>query len=481
MGDILDRAMEHDGLLLNGVALVFSGSSTPEVDEPDAPLGSLYLRSNGERYTRTASTGSGVAEDWVREDPAATGGAGIVALSWRFSTSIVIADPGSKRIRFDNATPASVTKIAVDDITNGNFDASLILNELSNGDKLFIQESAISANFLFGTVTAVTDQTGWFEIDITVTSSGTLPGNNRDVAFFIIKAGGGGGGTPSDQPTVQARRTTNQAFTSAWVDVPLDATDEENDATVLEHSVTTDRLDLKENGMYEIHYRVDAHVAAQGNFHADVFGRVRANDVGADLPGSESESDVLDDSSLVGDQTISDILSATFDYEVTAAPEFISLQVQKLDTSGTGAINARANGTVLKATRKTGVTGPAGPAGADKIYRIGKTYAIGGEIKVPVGQTDLLVPFFISVAAGQTVKLVKARHQIQTGTSVTLDVEVNGVGATGFTGLSVTTTPTDTDPTDVNLSDNDELSIVVSAVAGTPQNMTFTLFLEITQ
>ena len=122
----------------------------------------------------------------------------------------------------------------------------------------------------------------------------------------------------------------------------------------------------------------------------------------------------------------------------------------------------------------------AATAEADKVYRIGHTYAISGEIKVPSGQTDFIIPFFVSFATGQTAKLVKARHIINDGTSVTCKLQKNGSDVTGFTSISVTTTVGSTDPTDVTLADDDKLALVVTAVSGTPKNMSFTLFLELT-
>jgi len=119
--------------------------------------------------------------------------------------------------------------------------------------------------------------------------------------------------------------------------------------------------------------------------------------------------------------------------------------------------------------------------GGDKVYRIGHTYAIVCEIKVPSGQDDFIIPFFVSLVSGQTAKLVKARHIINDGTSVTCKLQKNGADITGFTGISVTTTAADTDPSDVTLADNDKLALVVTAVSGTPKNMSFTLFIEYTQ
>lgn len=109
---------------------------------------------------------------------------------------------------------------------------------------------------------------------------------------------------------------------------------------------------------------------------------------------------------------------------------------------------------------------------------IGHTWTIHDEVKVPSGDVDFIAPFFVKLPTGQTGKLISARHVINAGTSVTAKIQKNGVDATGFTAITVNTTASDTDPTDVTLANNDKLALVVTAVAGTPKNMTFTVFIE---
>jgi hypothetical protein len=113
-----------------------------------------------------------------------------------------------------------------------------------------------------------------------------------------------------------------------------------------------------------------------------------------------------------------------------------------------------------------------------KTIRQGHTWGISGEIMVPSGDTDFFIPFFVSFASGQTAKIVSARYKINSGSSVTAKVQKNDVDVTGFSGLSVTTTVATTNPANVSLADNDKLALIVTAVAGTPKNLSFTLFLE---
>jgi len=111
-------------------------------------------------------------------------------------------------------------------------------------------------------------------------------------------------------------------------------------------------------------------------------------------------------------------------------------------------------------------------------YRHGHTYGISGEIIVPSGDTAFILPFFVSLASGQSAALSSCRYVINSGTSVTCKLQINGVDATGFTGISVSTTAATTNPADIALADNDKIALVVTAVSGTPKNLSFTIFID---
>jgi hypothetical protein len=409
MGAQTDKAFEipNAAVILNDTAGVYAGSAGAHVDAPDAPVGSIYMQTNGTRSTRFEDTGSGVETDWVVEDPHATGGGASVQLSWRFSTSTVEADPGSKRLRYDNATPASVTKLFIDDTTNGNFDASTILNLLVAGDQIYIQEAGVAASFLLCTVVTVTDNTGWFTIDVTIDSSGTLPGNNKDLGVFLFRQGGGGasdflsltdtpgsytgaGGdfiavnagetglefvTPADMDSVQARRTTTYTVTGAFADITHDATDVENNTAVVEHDNTnTERLNLVEAGLYQIFYGLSV-TATSGTSEAfkEILSRVQANGAGGALPGSEDMVEQVFDSSIVGDNTLQQNMVRTFLYEATA-DDFVTLQMAFQNQSGTIVVGAA--DIVFGAVRLKGPKGPKGADGADGAPGSGSTITL---------------------------------------------------------------------------------------------------------
>jgi len=107
------------------------------------------------------------------------GGGGLLTAEYRFDTSIVAADPGSGKFRYNNATPASVTNIFIDDLTSNGTDISNLLGLITTGDRLYIQTRGDSAEFMVFNVSApITDNTGWFTIVGTVEASGDLHANN---------------------------------------------------------------------------------------------------------------------------------------------------------------------------------------------------------------------------------------------------------------------------------------------------------------
>lgn len=124
---------------------------------------------------------------------------------------------------------------------------------------------------------------------------------------------------------------------------------------------------------------------------------------------------------------------------------------------------------------------PTWAAPADKLYTTTHTWTISGEIKVPSGDTDFICPFFVAVVTGETLLAYKCKYIINSGTSVTAKLQLNGSDMTGFTAISVTTTAAETDPADVALVDGDKVALVVTAVSGTPKNMSFSLQIVHTQ
>lgn len=112
--------------------------------------------------------------------------------------------------------------------------------------------------------------------------------------------------------------------------------------------------------------------------------------------------------------------------------------------------------------------------------RSGHTWTISGEVEVALGDVDFINAFFVSMASGQSLSIVKAVYKINSGTSCNVKIQNNGVDVPGFTNLEVTTTKQSVDPLAIELDDEDQLSLVVNSVTGVPTNMSFTLFIEST-
>lgn len=102
-----------------------------------------------------------------------------------FSTTTTAADPGSGNLRFNNATPASVTAIYVDDLQNDTTNAGWLLDNIAVDDIVTIRSVSDPLDYLIVQITSVTDNVGWFNFGVSVLGSGTLPGNTDALQFDV--------------------------------------------------------------------------------------------------------------------------------------------------------------------------------------------------------------------------------------------------------------------------------------------------------
>lgn len=128
-------------------------------------------------------------EKWILQD--------MNAHHFAFSTLTSASDPGTGLFKFDNATPASVTNIYIDDLAMTGQDMHKLMSTLSDGDLISIQNSA-DTRYWIGTVNGTpTDNTGWWTIPVThVQSNATLFGSTTlcqiDVQYLSHAVGSGG-------------------------------------------------------------------------------------------------------------------------------------------------------------------------------------------------------------------------------------------------------------------------------------------------
>lgn len=115
-------------------------------------------------------------------DQGPQGAAGLSGLSYTFSSTTTMADPGAGVVRFNGATLASVTAIAIDDTSaeSGNPDLSAYLATWDDSGSavkgiLRIVRSGATETIAVYTVSAVSADTGWKQITVAhVASSGSF-------------------------------------------------------------------------------------------------------------------------------------------------------------------------------------------------------------------------------------------------------------------------------------------------------------------
>ena len=269
-------------------------------------------------------------------------GGATVSGTWQFDSSTVEADPGSGTFRNNNATIASVTEVFINSITEQNVDADNILGLLGNGDQIYIQNLEDATEFMLFDITANVDNTGWYSLAGTVAASNANFTNGEKFGILLLFGGTGAPAVPVANDAAQARRTTVYALTTAFVDITMDVTDIETDSAVIDHDLATntDNIIFGVAGTYEVTYDFDVIcTAVTGDPIIDMGCRVRLNDAGTGINGSLADPYVFRDGSVGGDNGQFQVhVSNTFIVTV-AATDFITLQLDKTELSGTATFN----------------------------------------------------------------------------------------------------------------------------------------------
>lgn len=130
------------------------------------------------------------------------------------------------------------------------------------------------------------------------------------------------------------------------------------------------------------------------------------------------------------------------------------------------------------ATGPQGVKGDPGPTGSQGVpgafspYQIGQTWGIGGVL-----YSGMVIPqIFVPERAGQSVSIVGARAILNTGGTATVQFQRNGSNIGSATVVSTTAgfiaLPT------TALNDGDRLGLSITAISGTPADLSYTVILE---
>lgn len=105
------------------------------------------------------------------------------------------------------------------------------------------------------------------------------------------------------------------------------------------------------------------------------------------------------------------------------------------------------------------------------------TFRLPGDITV-AGNGEHM--FFVGALPTQGVRLVRAIHRIDSGTNVYFDLYRNGAEIPEWTNMKVGTTRTVTNGPFVQLNDTDAISLAVTGVLSTSQDLTVTLIADYT-
>lgn len=110
------------------------------------------------------------------------------------------------------------------------------------------------------------------------------------------------------------------------------------------------------------------------------------------------------------------------------------------------------------------------------------SYMVPGLIKVAVGATNYLPPFYFPVEYGQTATLVQVIGSIRTTfpATVNLDIQQNGSTVAGLSGITlynggVPYTPTGT----ISVANDDYFQPVVTSIASLPDGLSLTFYFQV--
>jgi len=322
----IDDAFTIDTLSLEDNVLITSGVIDPTIGGGfEAPIGSIFLRTNGLMYQKTNtadvawsqfSFGSASLDELVKISANDTT-SDYLNGKLNVGSSLTITennDGSNETLTIDTSIPLASIQTEIDNIeaasggvfdTDGNFDSAIVDTAL---------QSVVTPTDLLDTL------------------------NQMDTAIF--------GSVPiTDLATVVVSRSVPIPVALTYTDLSWDLTNVENIPSIIEHDVVnTDNIIVKETGLYLVAFSLSIDANALEAIY-DI--RIRINDTTV-MSGSIrqiSEDDEIND--------VSNCLTVEL-----IANDFLTLQVQ---SNGTGdVLGATSN---MMVTRLKGVKGDKGDAG----------------------------------------------------------------------------------------------------------------------
>ncbi len=120
------------------------------------------------------------------------------AVGWNFSTTTTDSDPGSGVVRFNNATPASVTEIYFDNADRDGTTQTTWMDSWDDstatikGTLVFVPAAIPSAKLIYNVTGSVTDGTGYRKVAVTHVAGTTLPSASAHLGVAFSRTGNNG-------------------------------------------------------------------------------------------------------------------------------------------------------------------------------------------------------------------------------------------------------------------------------------------------
>jgi hypothetical protein len=180
-----------------------STSATNAASSASAASTSATNASNSASAASTSASNAATSETNAAAS-AASAEAAAASVYWNFDTSTTMADPGTGDVRFNNATIASVTQVAVSasSASTGNPDVSDFVaawddsTSTTKGYIVIREAGAPGTTIVFAISGTITDNTTWLQIPVThVSSAGTLSASD-DLYFSFSRTGDAGSAGP---------------------------------------------------------------------------------------------------------------------------------------------------------------------------------------------------------------------------------------------------------------------------------------------
>lgn len=276
-------------------------------------------------------------------------------------------------------------------------ETTIIPNRLTKGQQGDLGEHITSSNITdtgtFVSINSNTEITGSLKVTAGITGTASYATQALSASYAPYTTG--------NLATAQARRTTGYTLTLLPALITFNATDTENQPTIVSHDNTnTDRIYVYSSGLYSIHYHADI---AQGTTTNDYEFAVTKNTLtilnGGLIDGKNSSTD----KTTVGVTT----------QEILTAGDYVSLAARYVAASG-GIVN----NAVLSVTKMEGVAGPTGPSGS--------AGAPGGVTSIVAGTNVTISPI-----SGLGDVTINAAGGSGTPGGATGEVQYNNAGAFG--------------------------------------------------